>query len=177
MQTETSAFSPKNTNTYLKLKASVLFLLAASLIVLSNSNIGLDDQLLSFFNIENVSAKESTTEDAINSFSFSSLLKNIPYTSENKFCKLLSEELSKAGIANSFKGIRFIAREERIKKNSKFKALAACFEKLQSSDLYAEIDIFTADYGKEKSTNFQTQVSIFSIKTSNKIAELGFNID
>lgn len=92
-------------------------------------------------------------------------------------CEIMRSQLRDQGLASQFKNVELQIRDERLKKDPIIKDIRKCFVLSEGSPLRAEVELFSSDFGNEASADLQVQVSVFDLKSNNKISELGFRMD
>jgi len=92
-------------------------------------------------------------------------------------CEKARQELRKQELPTVFAKVEYLVRDKRFEEDPILQDLRKCFVVNEKSPVGLEAEVFSSDFGNWASDDLQVQLSVFDMKSNNKLAEIGFKLD
>ncbi len=92
-------------------------------------------------------------------------------------CKKARTVLREQKLPTVFAQVQFSVREKRLEKDPILQDLKKCFAVNEKSSVSLEVEVFSSDFGNWASDDLQVQISVFDVKSKNKLSEVGFKLN
>jgi hypothetical protein len=92
-------------------------------------------------------------------------------------CERARTVLREQKLPTAFAQVQFLVRDKRLEEDPIMQDLKKCFAVNEKSPVALEAEVFSSDFGNWASDDLQVQISVFDVKSKNKLSEVGFKLN